>query len=222
MNSTRNSIIAVSAIMFVIASLLFLIIPITPTFLIAYGFALLAIAMFCGGKLYLSASPGAYPWFASFPKTILRYLAVQAVLSAIFVLRENILPGAFSITWFVLLHIILLAFFAITLIMLHSGKEIIEKKDAEIKQKVSALRLMQADVDLILRNNPEHAECLNRVSEALKYSDPMISPALVAYDEQIQRKIIEMNDPASGNFSQICEKLLILIADRNNRVKLMK
>ena len=87
------------------------------------------------------------------------------------------------------------------------------------------MRLMQADVESILRNNPEHEKPLRRVIEALKYSDPMSNPSVGFYEEQIQRGISAMtgldgNEPAK--IPEICEKLLIQIADRNSRVKLMK
>jgi hypothetical protein len=206
-------------------SALFFILPITMTFIIAYLFTMLAIVMFCAGSLYLFSNPKTYPWFAAFPKTIWQYLIAQLTLSAVFVIREVIFETTTPIGLFLFLHIALLAFFAILLMLLKGGKEIIEAKDAEIKQKTSVLKMLQLDVETAMRQNPQYEQPLKKVAEALKYSDPMSHPAVAVYEEQIQRNIFLLttstdNDPT--NITEICETLLKQIADRNSRVKMLK
>jgi hypothetical protein len=227
MNSfnNRQGVFLISAIMAFVATALFFVVPISITFLVAYFFTMLAIAMFFGGSLYMLSNPKSYPWLIAFPVTIWRYLFAQLFLSAIFVIRNLFFSGFFHVGWFIFLHILLLGVFTVKLILIKSGKEIIETKDAEVKQKVSIIRLMQADVESILREHPEHEKVLKQVIEALKYSDPMSHPSVAFYEEQIQQGIFSMtglegNDPA--NIPGICEKLLRQIADRNSRVKLMK
>ena len=222
---TRESVFLISGIMAVVASALFFAVPITPTFLIAYMFTILAIGMFCWGSLQLLDETKSYPWFAAFPMRIWQYLLSQLALSVVFVLRENLAYGSFSVGLFFFLHIALLGFFAVSLILMRAGQEIIEERGAEVKHKVSTWRLMQADVESIMRENPEHEIPLRRVLDALKYSDPMSNPTLSIYDEQIQRGILSMtgldgNEPAK--IPEICETLLRQIADRNTRVKIMK
>lgn len=223
--NNRTTVILISAIMAAVATALFLVIPITPTFLVAYAVALLAIAMFCCGKLFLISNKKIYPWVAAFPMTIWQYLVTQLILSAVFVIRATLFDNPFPLGVFVFLHIVLFAFFAVLLLLLRSGKEIITEKDAEVKQKVSVIRMMQADIESIMRQHPQHEAILKKVAEALKYSDPMSHPSVAIYDEPIQRSIMSMtglegNDPA--NIPAICETLLNQIADRNSRVKLMK
>jgi len=231
MNPLNNkaTIFLVAAIPTLLATVLFFVMPITPTTAIAYAFTLLAIVMLVGGNLYLLASPKSYPWFAAFPITILRYLVLQFVLSAVFVLREVIFAGAFPVGLFVVLHIVLLGVCAVLLTLMHGGKEIIEKRDDEVKQKVNALRTMQADVESILRKKPEHEKPLRSVAEALKYSDPMSHASVVCIEEQIQRGISSMAGLCCGNeqdisvkIHELCNELLCLIADRNSSVKAKK
>jgi len=211
--------------MAIVLNALFFVVQITPTFFVAYFFTVVALIMFCGGNLYMLNNPKSYPWFTAFPLVIWRYLLMQLALSTIFVLRDNIFPGSFPIGLFLFLHIALLGFFAVFLILMKGGKEIIETKDAEIKQKVSVIRLMQADVESILRKNAEHEKPLRKVIEALKYSDPMNHSAVDFYEQQIQRSIFEMaslNGNDSAKIPEICEKLLNFIADRNSRILIMK
>jgi len=133
--------------------------------------------------------------------------------------------SAFPVGLFFFLHVALLAAYSVFLVLMHSGKETIERKDAEIKQKVSILRMMQADIESVRLNHPEHDKIISKVAEALKYSDPMSNPVLSVYEEEIQRSIISLSGidgNGTTNIPEICEKLLKQIADRNNRVKLMK
>ena len=224
--TNRTTVLIIGAIMALIATgTLFIISEITLTYMIAYGFTLLAIAMFTMGNLYILSNARSFPWFVAFPVTIWRYLIAQLILSAVFVGREFITGTHFSIAVFVFLHFVVLAFFVILLLVMHSGKDVIEKRGAEVKQKVSTIRLLQSDVEAIARRFPQHEQSLKQVIEAIKYSDPMSHPSVGVYEEDIQRSIIAMsrlegNDVA--NIPQLCETLLKQIADRNSRVKLMK
>ena len=216
----QNSIILIAVIMAVIVTAVFLVVEVTAVFVTAYIFALIGIAAFCGGNLYMLSSPNSYPWVAAFPMRIWSYLIVELILSAVFVLAENLFAWSIPIQWFILLHIILLAICLITLIMIKGGKEIIDRRGEEVKQKVTALRFMQADIESMIQKFPNHEKDLRQVADALRYSDPMSHPSLSVYEEQIQRGIISIGDGA--NIPDKCAELLRQIADRNARVKMMK
>ena len=222
MNSVnkKNSIILIAVIMAAVATSLFLVVKLTALFIVAYIVALIGIALLCIGNLYLLSSKKNYPWFASFPMTIWRYLISQLLLSAVFVLRENLFEGSFPLTVFIVLHFILHAFFAVLLILQKGGKDIIEARDAAVKEKVAALGMMRVDAESLIGKFPEYEKELRQVVDALRYSDPMSHPSLSAYEEQIRRGIMNMND--GNNIPQQCAQLLLQIADRNSRVKMLK
>ena len=222
---SKKSVFLISGIMAVVATTFLIVVPVTPTVLIAYAFTLLATGLFTWGNLQLLDNTKSYPWFAALPMRIWQYLIAQLVLSAVFVVREYFWEGAFSLGLFFFLHIAVLGYFAVSLVLMKAAPEIIEPRGAEVKQKVSALRLMQADVESIIRQHPEHENPLRQVLDALKYSDPMSHSSIAIYEEQIQRSIMSMsgmdgNDPAK--IPEICDALLKQIADRNSRVKIMK
>ena len=223
--NNRAAVLLIAAIMASVATATIFFLPITPTYIVAYAFALLGVALFCAGNLYMLSNPMSYPWLLAFPRAAWQYLLAQLGLSAAFIARELLFAGRFPVGLFAFLHLLLLAVFAVKLLLLKGGKEMIEAKDAEMRQKVSVMRTMQADVESALRRNPEHEKPLRRVLEALKYSDPMSSPAAARCEEEIQLGIaaldgMEGNEPAK--IPEICEKLLLHIADRNARVKLAK
>jgi len=217
---SKGYIIVISAIIATVLFALLLILPITTLVIVSYVISMIAVALFCFGMLQMISNAQAYPWFAAFPRTIARYMVAQFILSAIFVLAELSAQWAIDMRWFALMHIVLFAVFAVILVALHGGKNVIEKRGAEVKQKVSALRLTQADAESLMRKFPEHEPALKRVIEALRYSDPMSHSSLAVYEEQIQRTLAEMND--GQNIDSRCEELLRQIADRNGRAKILK
>jgi hypothetical protein len=219
----NKNIVLISAIMALMVTALFLIVKVTPLFIIAYLFAIISIALFCFGSLYMISNPKSYPWFVAFPIRIWQYLILEFILSAIVILIENLSDWSLPVPWFIFLHIIILAICLITLIMLKSGKDVIDKRGEEVKQKVATLRFMQADVESLIRKFPEYEKGLKSVAEALRYSDPMSHQSLAIYEEQIQRGIISMSsDEESIKIPERCAELLRQIADRNARVKILK
>jgi hypothetical protein len=220
MKSMKLSIILSSAIMAAVVTALFLVFDPTPLFLVAYAFTMLGIGLFCFGKFFMLMNIKGYPWFAAFPITIWRYLATQFAYSATFVLIEHITGWTKPMGWFLLVHIAILGFYTILLLKMNAGREIILAKDTAIKEKVSSIRFMQADVESLMRKFPEHEKDLKMVADAIRYSDPMSHSSLVIYEEQIQRGIIAMGD--GENIPAQCAELLRQIADRNGKVKVLK
>lgn len=221
----KQGVFLISAIMAIVATALFFVVPITVTFIISYIFAILGIAMLFFVNLYMLSNPKSYPWVAALPMAILQYMTAQTALSATFVIREIFFVSTFHLGLFVFLHILLLGIFSVRLILLKGGKEIIEGRDSEVKQKVSVMRLMQNDVESVMRQHPQYDKLLKQVVEALRYSDPMSNPSVGIYEEQIQRSIFAMKELESNELAkipEICESLLRQIAERNNRAKLMK
>lgn len=225
MNSrnNKNSVILITEIMAVMVTAIFLVMKITALSVTAYIFALVGIAMFCKGSLYMLNSQKSYPWFTAFPIRIWQYLISGIVLSAIFITAENMFGWALPIRWFILLHIVLLAVCLITLILMRSGEAVIDNRGEEVTQKVAALRFVQTDMESLIQKFPEYGNDLCQVRDALRYSDPISHSSLAVYEEQIQRGIIALDNPEeSTSIPERCAELLRQIADRNTKTKMVK
>ncbi|MDR1581152.1 MAG: hypothetical protein LBS35_12410 [Synergistaceae bacterium] len=209
-----------------VASLLFLVVRITPLFLIAYAFALFGIGGFWLSSVYLFENMGDYPWLAAFPVALLRYLAIEVLFSAVFVILEQLPVFRLPPVWFFLIHVVIAAYFAVNLILLKGGKEIIERRDEVVREKTRTLAFLLADVSAILERTPEMAKDIRPVADALRYSDPMSHPSLERYENDIKDSVILLEQAASEKdaekASTLCVTLLRQIKDRNNRVKLIK
>jgi hypothetical protein len=122
----------IAVVLVAVLSLLFLIVDITALFVTAYIFALLGIAGFLFGTVWQINGIKSYPWATAIPLTMVRYLITEVIVSAVFVLFEQI--GAFSlpIVWFILIQVVILAVFAVRTLTLKAGQEIIENRGAVV------------------------------------------------------------------------------------------
>ncbi|MDR1509431.1 MAG: hypothetical protein LBS53_07305 [Synergistaceae bacterium] len=217
----------IALILAVVASLFFLIVPeVTPLFLIAYAFALIGIGSFWLGSIYLFENMNGYPWFAAFPAMLLRYLVIEVFFSAVFVAFEQTSVFRLPPVWFLVIHTVIAAYFAVHLIMLKGGKEHIEQRSAEIREKTYEWASLQTDVSAILEQTPEAAKDIRPVADALRHSDPMNHLSLASYENGIKESVVRLEQAVSEmdteKISALCVALLRQIKDRNNRVKIMK
>ena len=222
--STRAVVIIISGIMALVATLIFVVLRTTALSMAAYIFALFGIGAFAWGSLYMLDN-SKRPWFVVFPKMIWIYLSLQVTVSAIFLIPENLFGTTLPLILFLVAQAILATVFAVYLLILKAGTDTIQQRDAEVKQKVSTLRLMQTDIESLCHKFPGHEADLKKVAEALRYSDPMTNQSLAHYDDQIQRIIFSISTPTGNEAAKVpdqCAEILRLIADRNSRVKLMK
>ena len=220
----RNKSILLIAVIFAgVATALFLVIGITPLSISAYIVALIGIAALYCGTTYAHSNTESYPWIAAIPARLWQYLATASIISVSLILAESLLDWSLQLQWFYLIHIILAVIFFVPLILMQSGKEIIEQRGEKVHQKVATLRFMQMDAESLISKYPEHENDLRQVADALRYSDPMSHPSIEVFEEQIQGGIHEMNDiDTPERIPERCSALLRQIADRNLRVKMMK
>jgi signal transduction histidine kinase len=229
MNSVNNKKYAtlIAVIITAVASLSFLIVrEITPLFLTAFAFALLGIGGFWLGSVYLFDNMQSYSWLAAFPAAPARYLCIEAVFSVVFVVLEQLSIFRLPPVWFFLIHTVLAAYFAVNLVFLKGGKEVIERRDAEVKEKTRTLAFLLADVSEILERTPELARDIRAVADALRYSDPMSHPSLESCENSIKDSVIRLEQAASEKDSEKVSALRVTllrqIKDRNNRAKSLK
>jgi len=111
----NTNLIIIAAITAAVLTSLFLIVTVTALFIAAYVLTLLGIALLCVGRFYLFNNTQSYPWLVAVPRTIRRYLTLQITLSAVVVMLEQFNIYSLPIRWFLLIHILLLAFFFILL-----------------------------------------------------------------------------------------------------------
>lgn len=120
------------------------------------------------------------------------------------------------------------ALYIIVIFIAHRNASYITQSQAYTNRKVAFLRLLQADVnDITPRvSDPALLAALRELSEKIRYSDPMSSPALAPYETEISQlvKFIAQYVQA-GRYAEALNatnQASIKLEARNQRCKILK
>lgn len=97
----------------------------------------------------------------------------------------------------------------------------VQRIDNKVKAQTSFIKTLTVDVETLIskvQNEAVKAEC-KRVYEAIRYSDPMSNEALSEIEGYIMLRFAEFSNSPS---TETAEELLVLVAERNKKCKLLK
>jgi len=151
------------------------------------------------------------------------YLGAELFVSFIFMIFEGI---GTSIA--LILQIIMLGIYAIIAIIAIMARDAVQEVSNNVKEKVLRRNLAEVDIDILYRSckDLELKEKLRKLSETVKYSDPMTNAAIADVEQRIQDQTellkrfchFENFDDAKKS----CEELEFLYAERNQKLKISK
>ncbi len=131
--NNNGRIVLASVIAAVAVSLLYLIVPITGTFIVSHIFSLIAISSIAVSLSVFGKGNNKAPQGFAYIHTAVTYAIVSTIVSVIACIVVYYIPFPVAIT--LVVHIIILAVFAIRTIALNSGNEYIEKIDVQAEDK---------------------------------------------------------------------------------------
>lgn len=217
--------ITIPVVLFVLFTLAFIVLPRTSILVTAYIVAIIGCVFICLGNMYFINTKGGYPWVAAIPMTLWRYIITSTLLSGVFVIGENFVPN-FKLSPLVLIigHVLVFAFFFVMLMLMHTGKEYIEKVDNKIKVKRQFIKELSNDLMLIKENAPDAVKKdIQTVIDVVRYSDPMSHESLFTLENDIQDNVTRLGqqkDPEQ--ISSLCITLVRQVKDRNAKTKVLK
>lgn len=148
------------------------------------------------------------------------YAIVQLAVSLVCMILAKWAPA-----WVALIvDVLLLAAVVVGLSAADAARDEVERQDVQIKQSVSVIRMLQAKTSALAKQTG-NAE-IERLAEALRYSDPVSSNALAEVDHTLTEQITELDTAVkAGAFEQIgklCTEAEQLLVQRNVLCKLSK
>jgi hypothetical protein len=190
-----------------------------------YSFSLAALLLTAGVGFYALGREGLKSKVYGIPLLTLswRYLITQLIIG----LLEMILPSI-PFQYGIILNAILFGACLVGLIGSDIATGEIERIDETVKEKVSYINSLQADIDsLVDKNTDEHTKkTLKDLAEAIRYSDPMSNQQLLVIENEIKVKVTRLSATAvscdSSAIETICGELQQLIAERNRKCKELK
>ena len=209
-------------ILFVLISVIVIAVPSVKTtaFWISYVFTVVAFAaQIFIWKLALGRDKTLKSSFLGIPVIYvgIAYLIIQIIALAVF-LSVPTLPLWSS----VVVCIIIAGVSAVCVISGEVGRNKIERVDAKIGEKVFYIKELQTEVELLANVETEMStkDKLIRLSEKIRFSDPMSDVQLADVESRIITKISELK--SSTDKSAIIDELNLLLDERNKKIKILK
>ena len=195
-------------------------------FWISYGFMCAAFAIDLGITLFSFKSLEAEAVFLGIPLLSFSgfYFFAELFASIVFMLfRKN---AGVKLT--VAVQLIMLLIYVIFAMMSLLSRDAVSAVNQDVKNKVFTIKILAADVKLLEDQcmDKELKDELHKISEAIRYSDPMTNDALADLDTMIQGKVAELKMQCNGNDKagamQSCFQLASFISERNMKLKILK
>lgn len=194
----------------------------TSVFWIAYVFTVVAFAsQIAIWKLAFSKAETLKSKFLGFPIIYVGivYLIIQLLAFGVF-LALPIIPNWIPI----IACTVILGVSSICLITTEIGREEIARVEAKAQPKVSSLKRLQSDIELIAeaQTDAEAKIVLESLAEKLKYSDPMSDESLIPIEDEISVKINVLKTQPTTDIHASAKQIEKLLLERNKKTKLLK
>jgi hypothetical protein len=193
-------------------------------FRLCYGFSTLAILLTAVMSFYALGRTDLQSRFYGLPVlyVIWAYLGLQLAAGFIFMSLNAPL-------WLnVLLSVVLLGVCLTGLIAVEIGVAEIRRIDRTVKEKIFYIKSLQAEVDSVKEKvaDPVLKKSLQRLSDAIRYSDPVSCPQLAELENDIEHRTASLGRESDAEntsaVQSICDELQQLLAERNRKCRLLK
>ena len=122
----------------------------------------------------------------------------------------------------------ILAFTGISVLKANAAAEIVNEVGEKVKEKTQFIKLTTVDAQNLMNSAKSESvkSACKKVYEALRYSDPMWSGALVREEAEIADKMAELSSAVvsdnANSAESISNEITALVKARNNKCKALK
>lgn len=151
------------------------------------------------------------------------YLCAELVIGALFMIFQMA-----SFTLALVIQVIVLAVFLIVAIISLLARDTVQQIGDNVKEHVSNLKSVLVDIEMIMDvcTDSELKASLRKLSETVKYSDPISNEVVADVEQRIMRKISELriniDDNQIADAKQSCADLERLYVERNKKLAISK
>ena len=151
------------------------------------------------------------------------YFFAAIFVGAVFMFFQN---APFKLA--IVLQILILAIYAVVAIMALMSRNVVQDVNDNLRENVEAIKTLVVDVDVFIPqvSDPALKKALKKVSETIKYSDPMSNAAVADIEEQIMQTVnelrINIENSRNAEAIQTCKDIEVLFMQRNSLLKATK
>lgn len=128
----------------------------------------------------------------------------------------------------IILQILILAIYAVVAIMALMSKDIAQDVSDNVRVGVTAIKTMQVDVEMLMEQAKDATlkNSLRKLSETIRYSDPMSNEAVIDIEDQIMQALAELRVLCENDLTldamNTCKSVELLFMQRNRLLKATK
>lgn len=194
-------------------------------FWMSYGFMMLAFAAQITSMLLAFKKADVETVFFGLPLASFSifYLVAELCVSTIFMIFQNV-----GTTISLVIQVLMLAGFSVVAIIAIMARDTVQEMGDTVKQKIVQHKAVNVDVETLLASctNADLKTKLRKLSETIKYSDPMTNDAIADVEQRIQQKISELCIYCENNevdeAANTCSALELLYVERNKKLFISK
>ena len=153
--------------------------------------------------------------------TITAFIIYVAVAMGLFMYAQVL-----NFTLAIIIESALTVIYAIVIMFVVLGLGYVARNQRETKEKVQFIRLLKADVDGLLAYVSDDTGAIKRLSDKVRFSDPMSHPSLAQSESEISARVLalklKLQDGETVDIEKEVKKIENLIDYRNERCKILK
>lgn len=195
----------------------------------SYAFITAAFVLQFATVFFMGIKKGIPAIFMGLPLFMvgLYYFVIEFIVGFIFmILAVNTVKVPLELV--IILQCIFLAAFVIVAILALMAKNTMNQIEETRKQAVTNIRFLVSDLELAANSLPEANKDLKKqvlkVSDDIKYSDPMSCPAVASLDQMIQDYVLQVKvycqeeHPDEGEINGLLRKIRLAVQERNSKI----
>ena len=195
-------------------------------FWVSYGFMLAAYLLHiaCVFSIVKNLSVRAVFFGIPLSSFSVYFVAAELFTSLVFMFFRRLASVKVSV---VVQAILLCVFIVIALISIMT-RDAVQNVDTRIKENVSFIKGINVDVEMLLQrsSDAEVKGALKKLSETIKYSDPMSNNVVATQEQMIMQYMAELRVAFdAGNMDtvkELCSKIELLFIERNKKLMVSK
>ncbi|MDE6516358.1 MAG: hypothetical protein K2L18_00700 [Acetatifactor sp.] len=128
----------------------------------------------------------------------------------------------------VVIQAVLLGVFIVIALISIMTRDAVQHVDSKIKENVSFIKGINVDVEMLLQrsSDAEIKAALKKLSETIKYSDPMSNSVVAIQEQMIMQYLTELRVKFDAGdmaaVKELCPKLELLFVERNKKLMVSK
>lgn len=152
------------------------------------------------------------------------FVCAELFCSLVFMIFKNSAPVKITI----LIQTLLLCAFIVVAIVSIMTRDVVQNIDSKIKENVNFIKGLNVDVEMLIQRSTDAGTtgALKKLSETIKYSDPMSNNVVAVQEQMIMQYMAELRTTFdSGDMTKVrelCGKIELLFIERNKKLMISK